>query len=128
MSQYTYGRKKELQVAEFLERRGFKKWLRSSGSKGPMDIVAIKGRTLWGIQVKSTRTDIMPGMDKILDKDLPRLIQQTKKHKLKPMLALVFRNDVRLVDLKSDKIILEGKLKPLQYTYPREVEWAGFKE
>jgi Holliday junction resolvase len=39
---YKYGRRKEFQVGEFLERRGFA-WGCAVGSRGPADLVAQKG-------------------------------------------------------------------------------------
>jgi hypothetical protein len=57
LSHYGYGRHKELQVAEFLERRGFD-WGRARGSRGPVDLLAERSKTRLAIQVKSTRRDV----------------------------------------------------------------------
>jgi Holliday junction resolvase len=40
-SDYAYGERKELQVGEFLERRGYD-WGRAAGSHGAVDLVAKK--------------------------------------------------------------------------------------
>ena len=53
-SDYGYGKRKELQVGEFLQRRGFA-WGRASGSRGVVDLIAKKGHQNLAIQVKSTR-------------------------------------------------------------------------
>ncbi len=54
--EYRYGRRKELQVGEFLERRGWA-WAVSRGSRGPVDLLAERGRTRIAIQVKATSSD-----------------------------------------------------------------------
>jgi Holliday junction resolvase len=58
MSQYGYGRRKELQVGEFLERRGFH-WRRAPGSRGSIDLLAENGEIRCGIQIKATRKDLI---------------------------------------------------------------------
>src|SRR5437899_2888611 len=55
-SHYAYGKRKELQLAEFLQRRGFN-WERNPASRGPVDLIAVKGRLRLAIQVKATRSN-----------------------------------------------------------------------
>ncbi|SRR6266571_2104654 len=69
-SNYGYGRRKELQVGEFLERNGFE-WGRAPGSRGPVDFVAKKGRRPVAVQVKSTRKDCIDYCAQISQKVWP---------------------------------------------------------
>jgi Holliday junction resolvase-like predicted endonuclease len=59
MSHYTSGRAKEYAAIRELKRRGASLVVRSAGSKGLADLVAIFGAVVWLVQVKyvtGTRT------------------------------------------------------------------------
>jgi Holliday junction resolvase-like predicted endonuclease len=52
MSRYTSGRAKEYQAIAELKRRGASLVVRSAGSKGLADLVAVFGAVVWLVQVK----------------------------------------------------------------------------
>jgi Holliday junction resolvase len=115
MSQYRYGRRKELQVGEFLERRGFN-WKRAAGSKGSIDLVAWKGRVRLGIQIKATRKDYISYTRMDIDSE-QRLMRDAKSLKVNPMLSLVSKNYAWFITVPDGKLLLEGELKSLKYDY-----------
>jgi Holliday junction resolvase len=115
-SEYAYGRRKELQVGEFLRRRRFE-CRRARGSRGPIDLVARRGGHRLAIQVKSTRLGCVT-YTRLGPSGETRLIRAAVARRAKPALALVSRNYVWLVSVPGDEVILEGELKPLQYEYP----------
>ncbi len=115
MSEYYYGRRKEFQVGEFLERRGFA-WNRAAGSKGTIDLIAEKGSRKLAIQVKATRKDYTSYTKLTIDGE-EQLIKAAKRIRTKPVLALISKNYLWLVSVPDDKLILKGKLKPLRYDY-----------
>lgn len=116
-SEYVYGRRKELQVAEFLQRRGFE-CERALGSRGPIDLIAERRGLRFAIQVKATRRD-STSYTRLEPRDEIRLKRAAAAQRARPALALVSRNHVWLVSVPEDDIILEGDLKALQYEYPR---------
>lgn len=113
--EYIYGRRKELQVGEFLEKRGFE-WQRSPGSKGPIDLLAKKGVVTLAIQVKATRKNYTSYTKLTIDEE-NRLKEVTKRTNATPALALALKNYLWLVTIPNDKVILEGELNPLEYDY-----------
>lgn len=115
MAEYIYGRRKELQVGEFLERRRFK-WERSQGSRGPIDLVAQRGSTKIAIQVKATRKDYTSYTKLTIDGE-SRLIKAAKRINATPVLALVSKNYLWLVSVPDNEILLKGKLRKLKYDY-----------
>lgn len=117
--EYKYGRRKELQIGEFLERRGHK-WWRSPGSKGPIDIFVVKTSRKWAIQVKSTRKDLLSSKDCFPDNEWGKLIRAARQFMGKPILALVSRNYVVFYSIPDGKLILHGNLKPLKRKYRNE--------
>ncbi len=113
MTEYLYGRRKEFQVGEFLERRGFK-WDRSPGSRGPIDLIAKNGSIKFAIQIKATRNEYT-SYTKLTINEEEKLIKAAKRIKAKPTLALVARNYLWLVSVLDDEVILEGELRRLKY-------------
>ncbi len=89
-SHYGYGKRKELQLGEFLERRGFD-WERAQGSRGPVDLIAKRGALRLAIQVKATRSDFT-NYTRLSPQDETRLIRSAARHRARPTLALVSRN------------------------------------
>jgi len=113
ISNYKYGKRKELQVGEFLQRRGFL-WGRAHGSRGPIDLFAQKGSRILAIQVKSTRkTSISSARLTQCEED--RLLEACYGRRETAVLALVMRNFVYLVRVTDRKILFKGDLKPLKY-------------
>lgn len=102
-SNYSYGRRKEKQVARQLRRKGYKVTAMRS-SRGSSDIKAKKGPKKWNIQVKATRkkkgTYLSP-------EERRRLKIQARKEKATPVHAEVKRGKVTF---KSARI--KRKLKP----------------
>lgn len=113
---YRYGRRKELQIGEFLERRGFT-WRRSPGSRGAGDIVAKKNSTCWFIQVKATRKDYASYTRLTIDEE-ERLMKVSKRYRAVPVLALVSRNFVWFIRVPERKLLLKGEIRRLTYEYP----------
>jgi Holliday junction resolvase len=117
-SHYGYGKHKELQVAEFLERRGFK-WDRTPASRGPLDLIAAKGRLHLAIQVKATRSDFTR-YTRLSRRDETRILRSAAVRRARPTLALVSRNYLWLVSVPDEILIKEGELRLLRYEYPEE--------
>jgi len=117
-SHYGYGKRKELQVAEFLERRGFS-WERAQGSRGPVDLIAKRGKLRLAIQVKATRTD-STSYTRLNSHEESRLLRSAAAQRARATLALVSRNYLWLVSVPHDTVIVEGELNPLQYEYQDE--------
>ncbi len=115
-SDYSYGRRKELQVGEVLELQGFDV-ARFQGSRGPVDLIAKKGRLRLAIQVKATRDDTISS-DRLNRTDESRLTQSAAGTKAKPVLALVSRDYFELFSVPGGETIAKGKLKPLRRDYP----------
>jgi Holliday junction resolvase len=115
-SHYRYGRRKELQVGEFLERRGFSP-ARAQGSRGPVDLMAEKGRLRLAIQVKATRADTT-SYTRLGPADETRLKRSAAARRAEPALALVCRDYLWLVSVRDERLIMEGDLKPLRRDYP----------
>lgn len=115
MAQYKYGRRKELQVGEFLERRGCA-WERSPGSKGSIDLIAQKGMMRWGIQIKATRKDYV-SYTRLGVNSEKRLVREAKSLGAKPVLVLVSKNYAWFIAVPDGKLLLKGELKPLKYYY-----------
>ena len=113
-SNYGYGRRKELQVGELLERRGFL-WSRAQGSRGPVDLVAKKGRRTIAIQVKSTREDCVDYCAQITQRQEISLVRSSAARRASAVVALVSRNTVTFVS--GRRVIGEGRLRPLRYDY-----------
>jgi Holliday junction resolvase len=117
-SDYAYGKRKELQVAEFLQRRGFS-WGRASGSRGAVDLVAEKGSQYLAIQVKATR-NLSISTTRLTPNEEAGLLDYTDGNSAIPTLALVSRNYVWFLRVPESEVIFEGVLKPLRYNYPYE--------
>jgi len=117
-SDYSYGRRKELQVAEFLERRGFA-WGRTPGSRGFFDLIARRGRLSLTIQVKSTR-GLSISYTRLTIREETSLLQYCEGSRVTPAVALVSRNYVWLVRIPDGEEIFKGTLKSLKYEYPYE--------
>ena len=115
-SHYSYGRRKELQVAEFLERRGFACG-RALGSRGPVDLVAEKSTLRLAIQVKATRDDFT-SYTRLRPGDETSLRRSAAPRRARPVLALVSRNYVWLISVPDQDLMVQGELKPLRYEYP----------
>ena len=115
-SNYMYGKRKELQVAEFLKRRGFDCG-RAQGSRGPVDVIAERGRLRLAIQVKATRSDLT-SYTRLSRRDEIRLMRSAASRRARPALALVSRNYVWLVGVADEALIVKGQLKVLRYEYP----------
>ena len=115
MSEYKYGSRKDFQFCEFLERRSYK-WRIAKGSRSPIDVIAKKGRRKWGIQVKATRKNYISYTRLTIDEE-NKLIRIAKRKKATSILALVTKNYVWFVTVPDEKLMLRGKLKPLQYEY-----------
>lgn len=115
-SHYAYGRRKELQVCEFLERRGFM-CARAQGSRGATDIVAKRKSVTLAIQVKATRGDRISS-ERVNARSATRLVRSAAARGARPTLALISRNHLWLVAVPEMKILGEGELRPLQYDYP----------
>jgi len=113
---YKYGRQKELQVAEFLERRGFT-CARAQASRGAFDLLAERGRMRFVIQVKATRSDIATSgcLNSVA---LVRLRRSASARGARPTLALVSRNYLWLVLVPDLAILTKGELLPLRYGHP----------
>lgn len=112
---YIYGRRKELQIGEFLERRGFD-WGRSPGSRSPIDILAQKGRMKWAIQVKATRKPYTTS-GRLSQEHEHELMNSASRIRAMPILALATRNYVWLVAVPAEDLLLKGRLMPLKYIY-----------
>lgn len=112
---YHYGRRKELQIGEFLKRRGFF-WVRSPGSRGPGDILAKRNNNVYLIQVKATRKDNISYTRLTIDEE-EKLIREARKYKAQPVLALVSRNFVWFISVPEEKLLLKGELRTLKYEY-----------
>ncbi len=112
---YHYGRRKELQIGEFLERRGFF-WDRSPGSRGPGDILAKRNNNVYLIQVKATRKDDI-SYTRLTIEEEEKLIKVARRYRAKPLLALVSRNLVGFFRVPEGKSLLKGELRPLKYDY-----------
>lgn len=117
-SDYQYGKRKELQVAEFLERRGYD-WGRAAGSRGAVDLIAKKGRQSLAIQVKATRNDSI-SYTRLTPDEEAKLLDYTDGNTATPVLALVTRNYVWFLSVPDGEELLKGSLKPLKYQYPDE--------
>ena len=117
-SHYHYGKRKELQLGEFLERRGFA-WARAQGSRGPGDLIAIRGRQRLAIQVKATRKD-RTSYARLSQEEEQALVRSARARKAIPALALVSRNHVWLIRIPDETLLGQGELKPLNYVYGGE--------
>jgi Holliday junction resolvase len=115
-SHYKYGRRKELQLGEFLQRRGFY-CERARGSRGPVDLIAARGRLRLAVQVKATRSDSI-SYTRLGPADETRLLRSAAARRARPALALVSRNYVWLLSVPGENVIAKGELKPLRYEYP----------
>ena len=115
-SPYHYGRRKELQIGEFLKRRGFTCY-RSPGSRGAGDIVARRNNRTFLIQVKATRKDYTSYTRLTIDEE-EKLLKAAKRYKAVPILALVSRNVVWFISVPEEKLLLKGELRPLRYDHP----------
>lgn len=115
-SDYKYGRRKELQVGEFLERRGFA-WGRTLGSRGPFDLIAKRDRVSLTIQVKATR-GMSISYTRLAIREETNLLKHVEGSRAVPVVALVSRNYVWLVRVPDGAELFKGGLKTLKYQYP----------
>jgi Holliday junction resolvase len=115
-SDYKYGRRKEHQIGEFLERRGFT-WVCAPGSRGVVDIFAKRGRQSLAIQVKATR-DLSISYTRLTLDEEGKLLDYAEDSRALPTLALVTRNYVWFLSVPDGQELLKGTLKPLKYQYP----------
>lgn len=117
-SHYGYARRKELQVGEFLERRGFC-WERSPGSRRPVDLIVVRSRVRLAVQVKATRSELT-SYTRLSPRDETRLVRSAAARKARPALALVSCNYVWLLSVPDEDLIEQGELRPLGYDYPED--------
>ena len=115
-SDYKYGRRKEHQVGEFLERRGFS-WGCAPGSRGVVDLFAKRGRQSLAIQVKATR-DLSISYTRLTLDEQAKLLDYSEGSRALPTLALVSRNYVWFLSVPDGQELLKGSLRPLKYQYP----------
>jgi Holliday junction resolvase len=116
---YVYGKRKELQVAECLERDFACSWSRAPASRGAVDIFATMGSIEIAIQVKATRAQSISSSRLSMNEE-SRLLEAVRGTKTIPILALVTRNQVYLIRVPDYKILWSAKLRPLRYEYPDE--------
>lgn len=109
--EYRYGRRKELQVGEHLERNGWR-WGVSRGSRGPVDLVAERGDHRIAVQVKATRAQSISSA-RLSDTDARRLERSAARLGATPVAAFVAQNDVWFESVPEGKALAEGRLKPL---------------
>ncbi len=102
-------------MGELLERSGFS-WGRAQGSRGPVDLVAQKGRHKVAIQVKSTKKDCFDYCAQISQRQETSLMRSSAARRASALVALVSRNTVTFVS--GRQIVGKGRLKPLRYDYP----------
>jgi len=114
-SDYKYGRRKEYQIAEFLERRGFS-WVCAPGSRGVVDVLAKRGHQSLAIQVKATRGLSISYTRLTLDEEA-KLLDYAEDSRALPTLALVTRNYVWFLTVPDGQELLKGSLIPLRYQY-----------
>ena len=91
-------------------------WGRAQGSRGPVDIIAKRGRRSIAIQVKSTRKDCIDYCAQISQRQETSLIRSSAARGASPVVALVSRNSVTF--MSGRQTVGEGRLKPLRYDYP----------
>src|SRR5260221_3498939 len=108
-SDYKYGRRKEHQIGEFLERRGFS-WGCASGSRGVVDVFAKRGCQSLAIQVKATR-DLSISYTRLTLDEEAKLLDYTEGSKALPTLALVTRNYVWFLSVPDGQELFKGSLK-----------------
>lgn len=113
--EYRYGRRKEFQVGEFLERRGWR-WAVARASRGPADIVAERGRTRIAIQVKATRSDFV-SYGRLRADPESHLRLHASRASAQPILALVSRNHVWLLSVPDQRLLSSGSLRRLRHVY-----------
>jgi Holliday junction resolvase len=115
-SDYEYGRRKEHQLGEFLERRGWS-WGCAPASRGVVDVFARRGRQSLAIQVKATR-DLSISYTRLTLDEEAKLLKYAEGSRALPSVALVSRNYVWLLSVPDGQELLKGSLKPLKYQYP----------
>lgn len=116
---YLYGKRKELQVCEFLERVFASVCNRARASRGIIDIFARMGSMRIAIQVKATRS-LSISSSRLSVNEERRLLAAVRGTKTIPILALVTRNQVYLIRVPDYEVIWDGELRPLRYEYPDE--------
>ena len=102
-SEYHYGRRKELEVAKHLRRRGYKVKVHK-GSKGASDIEAVKGSKKWVVQVKATTKK---RSTRISPNERRRLKIQARKRAAVPVHAEVIRGKIVYKSVRTGR-----KLRP----------------
>jgi len=102
-SQYTYGIRKEKQVAKELRKKGYTVTTRK-GSRGASDLAAKKGSKKWVVQVKATRRK---RKTRICPSGRRRLKIQARKTGATPVHASVSRGKIRYISIRTKR-----KLKP----------------
>ncbi len=113
--QYRYGRRKEFQIAEFLERRGWD-WKIARGSRGPIDLLIRRGRQQIAIQVKATRAESISS-SRLGPAEEQRFRRAAARRGARPVVALAVRNEVWFEGVPDGRTLLTGKLRRLHYEY-----------
>ncbi len=88
---------------------------RAQGSRGPVDLVAKKGKRKFAVQVKSTRKDGIDYCAQINQQQAISLVRSASARRSSAIVALVSRNTV--IFFSGRQIIGEGRLKPLRRDY-----------
>ena len=110
-SEYGYGRRKELQIGELLERNGWR-WGVSKGSRGPVDLVAERGTQRIAVQVKSTRAASISAA-RLSDTDARRLERSAARIGAAPVAAFVSQNKVWFDSVPDGRVLAKTQLEPL---------------
>lgn len=115
LTHYKYGRRKELQVGEMLERYGWS-WERSPRSRGPADLFAKRGSLCMLIQVKATRKRVTT-YTRLSQDEEDKLMTRAQKKGYVPVLALTTGNYAWIITIPDERVIIKGALKPLMHDY-----------
>lgn len=114
---YRYGRRKELQVADLLTRNGWDCAV-AKGSRGAVDVVAVRGQARAAIQVKATRADSI-STSRLAPREQTRLIRAAANLGARPVLALTAGNRVWFDTVPEGPTLATRKLKPLRRDHGR---------
>lgn len=117
VSQYSYGKKKELQLGEYLIGRGFK-CKRFRGSRTGADLICTKAGKKWAIQVKATRKHKLKIFQRFTRDDRKRLKETADAYYARPVFAGITRNYFELRSIYTYKKLMSGTLKPLKGKHP----------
>lgn len=118
LQHYPYGRRREIQVAECLERRGFDR-MRSPGSRGPVDLFARRGRPTLAIQVNATRGNSIE-YARLSAREESKLLRETRRTGAVHVAAFVVRNEAWFVDVRDGEEFDRVRLRTHKYEYDDE--------